>query len=93
MCEDCIRETPGTDECKICCEYDEEICGYHSSCYWYCPECGEIRMVGNRPSRPGSGDTVGCYNHPIFDGESHRMIRLTYTSTVEPRLRDYLGGQ
>ncbi len=92
MCRNCVRETPGTDECPICDEYREEICGYHATCLWYCPDCGCIRRVGNHPSRPGSGDTVGCYNHPFRFDESHKMVRLTYTSTAEPKLRDYVQG-
>lgn len=92
MCSDCIRETPSTDECSICSEYNEKICGYHATCLWYCPDCGAIRRVGNRPSRPGSDDRVGCYNHPVFDEESHWMVRLTYESTAEKRLRNYING-
>jgi len=91
MCAECILETPGEADCDICERYSEQVCGYHGSCWWYCPECGYIRMVGNHPSRPGSDDTVGCYNHPVFDGESHEMVRLTYKSTVEPRLRRYIA--
>jgi len=91
MCAQCIRETPGSEECSICTEYSEEVCGYHASCLWYCPDCGCIRRVGNKPARPESEITVGCYNHPVFDGESHRMVRLTYASTAEKRLMNYIS--
>jgi len=93
MCPDCIRETPGTDECSICAEHGERTCGYHATCYWYCPNCGYIRRVGNHPSRPGSGDTVSCLNVDAHDWPGlPQMRRLTYASTVEPRLRDYING-
>jgi predicted NAD/FAD-binding protein len=49
-------------------------------------------LVGNNPARPDSEKTVGCYNHPLFDAESHRMIRLSYRSTAEKRLRNYIKG-
>jgi len=93
MCPDCINETAGTDECSVCSESGERICGYHASCLWYCPDCGDIRKIGNRPSRPGSGDTATCLNTEAHSWPGlPKMVRLTYTSKVEPRLRDYISG-
>lgn len=94
MCPDCVRETPGTDECDICADYGERICGYHSTSLWYCLDCGHVRRIGNRPARPGTDATVRCCValHPDrsgLDNDFPRMIRLCYESLAPPRLRRY----
>lgn len=94
MCPDCVNETPGTDDCSLCQKYGERTCGYHATCWWYCTDCGYIRRVGNHPSRPGSGDTVACLNTDAHSWpDLPRMVRLTYTSLTEPRLREYIEGR
>lgn len=92
MCPDCIRETAGTDECPICEEHGERVCGYHATCIWYCPDCGHVRRIGNQPVRPDQDVTNSCCVslHPEdapFD--LPRMVRLCYESVMPPQLRDY----
>lgn len=91
MCADCVRETPGTDECSICREYEERICGYHSSSLWYCVDCGMLRVIGNRPARPGSDETVHCPLDPsdVFEEDQHEMVRLVYRSLAGENLNRY----
>lgn len=92
MCPDCVRETPGTDECHICEEHGERICGYHATCIWYCLDCGHVRRTGNRPVRPGSDATTTCSPslHPDRGPfELPTMIRLCYESVAPPQLREY----
>lgn len=91
MCPDCVRETPGTDECPICADHGERICGYHATALWYCVECGMVRRIGNRPERPGSDATVHCPLDPsgVFEDGEHQMVRLCYESVAPPQLRRY----
>jgi len=92
MCPDCVRETPGTEDCHICDEHGERICGYHSTALWYCSDCGHVRRIGNQPARPGTDRTVRCCVslHPESDwNEIPRMERLCYRSVAPPQLRRY----
>lgn len=91
MCSDCVRETAGTDECRICREHKESICGYHGTCLWYCVDCGMLRRIGNQPARPGSDRTVHCPLDPsgVFEENEHTMVRLTYESLAGKNLKRY----
>jgi ribosomal protein S14 len=91
MCVECVRETAGTDDCPICQEYKESICGYHGTCLWYCVDCGMVRRIGNRPVRPGSDATVHCPLDPsgVFEENEHTMVRLTYESLAGKELGRY----
>lgn len=95
MCADCVRETAGTDECSVCRDHNEKVCGYHGTCLWYCTECGMVRRIGNSPARPGSDRTVSCPLDPAspFEESTHEMIRLTYASLKGKNLKRYHKAQ